>query len=269
MPDWELVTWLDPGELEDVEYAGYWNDEEAERRKEWYVGDGDFSRMARYLDESGLAADLEHAVSELRRDGRGIGGRGVDVAAGTLWAAPRLLAAGAEHVVCVELSRHRLVQLGPQVLEHYGVRPEQVTLALGSFYDLRIPDGTLDFAFLCQALHHADRPEALLAELRRVLRPGGTAVVVGEHVLGARHYATAAARTAVAALPRELQRRVLGRVLEPSSHPLVLPPDPVMGDHFYTPRQYRELFVQSGFSARAIRRPGSPMQGFLATRPAR
>jgi SAM-dependent methyltransferase len=151
------------------------------------------------------------------------------------------------------------------------VDPASVVLVYGSFYELRLPDASLDFAFMSQALHHADRPDALLGELRRVLRPGGVAIVIGEHVLSARHYAIYAAKAAAWLLPGRLRRRLpaspLARRprLRPSGADLE-PPDPVLGDHLYTRAEYRELFDRAGFDARRVRRAGSHYQSFVLTR---
>ena len=200
-------------------------------------------------------------------------GRGIDLAAGTLWAAPILLDAGAvERLYCLEYSKHRLLSIGPRVLEHYDVSPERVVLVYGSFYDLQLETESLDFAFLSQAFHHADRPAALLAELRRVLRPGGTAMIVGEHILRARDYALYLARAGASiTLPRSLQRRLLGHELEvrvslrPSARD-VMPTDPVLGDHAYSSDEYRGLFTQAGFAVRPVRRPRSHYQSFVLER---
>jgi len=261
VPDWPVQTWLDPDAIAQVEYAGYWNDESVEEDKQWNVAGGDFAPMEHYLEETGLVADLRAVLEAL---GRPLAGTGADLAAGTLWATPHLLEAGAEHVVSVEFSRHRIAELGPKVLEHYGVAPGQATLALGSFYELKLDDASLDFVFMSQALHHADDPVRLLRETARVLRPGGAALIIGEHVLGPGHYARGATRTVVAHMPKALQQRAMGRVLEPHSNPIVLPPDPVTGDHYYSPRDYRRMFEAAGLAAKPVRRPGSPIQGFVA-----
>jgi ubiquinone/menaquinone biosynthesis C-methylase UbiE len=42
------------------------------------------------------------------------------------------------------------------------VPPEKIVLARGTFYDLHLPDGSVDFVLLSQAFHHADRPGELL-----------------------------------------------------------------------------------------------------------
>lgn len=48
----------------------------------------------------------------------------------------------------------------------------------GDMYRLELPDRSFDAATLHQVLHYADRPAAVLAEVARVLAPGGRLVVV-------------------------------------------------------------------------------------------
>jgi ArsR family transcriptional regulator len=48
----------------------------------------------------------------------------------------------------------------------------------GDLERLPIADATVDIALLSQALHHADPPEAALAEARRILRPGGRVLIL-------------------------------------------------------------------------------------------
>lgn len=230
---WHIEYWLDDDTRTAIEYSEYWNDAELEREKPWDVTQRGFGEVESYLLEVGLEPDLHMCVNELkRRTGRDLGARGIDIAAGTLWAVPILLRQpGVEHVCCLEYSRHRLLDLGPTMLEHYGVEPEQVTLALGSFYDLKISDASLDFAFLSQALHHADQPDALLAELHRVLRPDG----------------------------------VVPFTLHPSGADLE-PPEPTLGDHTYTKSEYAQLFAGAGFDVVQPRRARAHYQSFVLTK---
>lgn len=267
---WEVEHWLSDEQATAVEYSEYWNDEQAERDKPFHVVDNDFSKLERYLAEVGLPADLRSCLETLPAP---LAGRGIDVAAGTLWAVPMLLDAGpVQRLYCLEYSKHRLLTLGPRALDHYGVDPGRVVLAYGSFYELKLEPGSLDFAFLSQAFHHADRPAALLAELRRVLRPNGVVIIVGEHILRPRDYALYAARAGASwALPARLQRRVLGHELDvhvslrPSASD-VMPTDRTLGDHGYSQADYRTLFSQAGFAMRRVRRSRSHYQSFVLER---
>lgn len=243
----EVRRWLDTDQIRAIEYSAYWNDETAEQSKEWWTLEGDFARMEAYLaEQTTLARELDDLVRDVAP--RGVG---ADLAAGTLWAVPRLVAHGAEIVYAVEYSEHRLLKLGPGVLAHYGVRPEQVVLCLGSFYDLRLDDQSLDFVLLAQALHHADRPEALLREVRRVLKPGGTLYVIGEHLVSDPRQERRLRRKLAGSLPATLQVRLFGPSLQQS--PAELPVDPVLGDHLYRRGDYDRMLAATGFSLRSER----------------
>jgi ubiquinone/menaquinone biosynthesis C-methylase UbiE len=254
---WPTERWLDEPAAAAVGYAQYWNDVEEERGKPWWVADGDFTRLEAYLDASGLAADLDHALAVAReRTGRPLGGVGLDVAAGIFWSAPRLLREpGVQRVYGLDYSRHRILELAPRVAEHYGLEPDRLVLVWGSFYELRLDEGSIDFALLSQALHHADDPDALLAELGRVLRPGAIAIVTGEHRMRWRGYARYLAGTAAR---RTLRLRPTGTDLYGV--------DAEAGDHFYTRREYRAMFARAGLTAEPVRRPGSPTESYLLRR---
>lgn len=51
-----------------------------------------------------------------------------------------------------------------------------------SVYELPLDDGTIDIATIARTLHHLDRPQAALAELARVLTPGGRLLVIDQLV---------------------------------------------------------------------------------------
>jgi ubiquinone/menaquinone biosynthesis C-methylase UbiE len=254
----EVRRWLDTDEIRAIEYSAYWNDEALEKEKEgFWTLEGDFERMETCLAEkTTVARELEDLLREAAPKGTG-----ADLAAGTLWAVPRLVSHGAEIVYAVEYSEHRLLKLGPGVLAHYGIPPDRVVLCLGSFYDLRLDDRSLDFVLLAQALHHADRPEALLREARRVLRSGGTLYVIGEHLVPDLPLRRRLRRTAAASLPEPLQMRLFGRTVPPEPE---LPVDPLLGDHLYRRGDYRRMLAATGFSL-CLERVYPHTRAFLAT----
>jgi ubiquinone/menaquinone biosynthesis C-methylase UbiE len=248
--------WLSPAELASLPSSKYWNDEEAERSKVWDVTGGDFAAVEAHAATLGLMAQLTAIKGALAGRGHRIGGRGASLACGTAWLEAQMLAGDAaiEHVSCVEFSRHRIERLAPLMLDHYGIAPERVRLCLGSFYDLKFEDGEFDFVVLSQAFHHADDPLRLLAEVRRILKPGGVVVVIGEHWFGSVDYARR--------LAKHFAKWVLNRKGWRTRTPLLpryrhlYPPDVRKGDTFYSPAEYDRMFASFGFGAvHHVRRP--------------
>ncbi|HEX9183042.1 MAG TPA: methyltransferase domain-containing protein [Burkholderiales bacterium] len=87
-------------------------------------------------------------------------------------------------------------------------------------FDLPYTAGSFDHVFLCFVLEHLARPEAALAKLKAVLRPGGSITVIeGDHGSAFFHPDSGAAREAIGCLV-ELQHRsggdaMIGRRLYP------------------------------------------------------
>ena len=261
--------WIEEVRAVGVEYFDYWNDETAEEDKEWNILDGDFAKMENYLQRTGLVSDLEQCLKAVAAEqGRALQGTGIDLAAGNLWASRYLLAQpGVQRLYCVEFSKHRLFKIGPLVLEHYQIPADKAVLVWGSFYDLRLEKGSLDFAFLSAALHHADKPLELLRELKRVLKPGGVVLIIGEHRVGLRRIGKQFVKGFLARLPLAWQRRAFGRTFQRRSlNPRTLyfmDVEPRLGDHEYTVTAYRRLFAQAGFAMKHLDIPGSAYQSFL------
>lgn len=87
-------------------------------------------------------------------------------------------------------------------------------------FDLPFASGSFDHVFVCFVLEHLARPEAALAKLKAVLKPGGSITVIeGDHGSAYFHPDSGAAREAIGCLV-ELQRRaggdaMIGRRLYP------------------------------------------------------
>jgi len=88
-----------------------------------------------------------------------------------------------------------------------------VRFAQADVFKLPYPDGDFDAVFVCFLLEHVADPPAALAELRRVLRPGGTITVIeGDHGSAYFHPDSALARQAIQCLV-DLQREAHGDAL--------------------------------------------------------
>jgi ArsR family transcriptional regulator len=105
-------------------------------------------------------------------------------------------AAGPQDLLDIGTGTGRMIEiLGPRVSHALGIDQSREMLAvarvnleraglgnsivrLGDMYQLPLADSSFDAVVIHQVLHYADRPAAAIAEAARVLRPGGTLVVV-------------------------------------------------------------------------------------------
>jgi len=219
-----IEQWLDDTSLSSLYSSQYWNDLDEEKSKEWWIADGSeasFARLRSYLGRSGLMD--EYRIAErfvAQRSKRDL--IVADLATGIGWTAilfSKLPNVAAVHAV--DISRHRLGVLFPQATRMFEGAAIKLKRSLGSFYDLRFGEASLDVVFLSSAFHHAANPLRLLTEIDRVLRPGGHLILMGENVVGRR----AIARRVIKKLL--LERRLCTNFYE------LFPPDDNMGDHYY------------------------------------
>jgi malonyl-CoA O-methyltransferase len=147
---------------------------------------------------------------------------------------------GAARVTGVDLSVEMLERAGAELAAHD--RGAAVGLAQGDLEALPVPEASADLAICGLTIGHLDRLQPALAELRRVVRPGGTILCSDVHPIGHAlgwrrdfksgdgHYAVRHTphfyshwRAACAALHLEI-----ARVLEPMLDPADIP----AGAHF-------------------------------------
>jgi len=118
---------------------------------------------------------------ETRRllDGRISGARVIDLGAGAGIASYAFATAGAREVLAVEpwtgaaTGRDAIERLGMPAIVTVNARGEAMPFDTGS----------VDIVYARQTLHHADDLTRMLAEIARVLRPGGMLVTCRDHVV--------------------------------------------------------------------------------------
>ncbi|MAF65597.1 MAG: ArsR family transcriptional regulator [Planctomycetes bacterium] len=144
----------------------------AERRE---VDPEFFDRVAGRWDTIGIefasGQARQRAVASLMPAGQVWG----DLGCGTGYVARAMLGLCAR-IVCVDSSAGMLAEARARLAEHPG--ETEVDLRLGDLDALPIGEGELDGAVAAMVLHHLPDAAGCLAEVFRVLRPGGTAVVV-------------------------------------------------------------------------------------------
>lgn len=96
----------------------------------------------------------------------------LDLATGTGGTAARLAAAGAS-VTAVDLSL-RSLEVARRTFQHSAVA---VTLLNADVLSLPLPDGAFDLVVSLGVMHYFRNPQPFLAEVKRVLRPGGWALI--------------------------------------------------------------------------------------------
>ena len=255
-----IEAWIDRDDLRSVPTATYWNDVEIERLKVF----GNPERLSEYLKETSLEATLHDAVRLAQRGGWECSGTGIDLAAGACWTTAILSRLPAVHrIYAVDISAHRLGELAPRICAHFGAVPAKVRRVIGSFYDIRLPDRSVDFCVMSQGFHHADDPERLVSEMKRVLRPGAPVLLTGETpVYPLALFIARLKNIAKFILPSSLYTAPPVEGLWPSFEALY-PPDAIGGDRAYRIREYERLFA-TGFTLR--RRRSRRYTTFVAVR---
>jgi ArsR family transcriptional regulator len=81
----------------------------------------------------------------------------------------------AKRVTAVDRSKDVLAQAKALAARR---KIRNISWKVGELEDVPIPGASMDVVLLSQALHHAEHPPAVLAEARRILRPGGRVVVL-------------------------------------------------------------------------------------------
>ena len=87
----------------------------------------------------------------------------------------QLMAQRAKNVIAIDNSE-KMVEFGAELARKHGIG--NLEYRLGDLEDVPIRSGTVDLAFLSQALHHAAHPERAVAEAWRILKPGGRIAVL-------------------------------------------------------------------------------------------
>lgn len=256
---YQVYEWTDNNELKTLNTCQYWNNENAEKKKEWDIRDGNFQKMENYLTKSGLKNDLKRA---LRLSGlcsqKAL--KGIELGGGVCWSAPFVFhCLDMEEMQFLEFSWHRIAKIAPLILEHYQIPEDRVKLVSGSFYEIKCPDESMDFVLLSQALHHADDVERLLTEAHRVLKKGRVALIIGEHNKGVKF--------CLKCMTEILRDIVIGdyhsQRISLYGQSGCLAVDKRLGDRYYALWSYAKMFRKHGFTCRRIRTAKEEHFGFI------
>ncbi len=110
--------------------------------------------------------DFALKVSEIKN-----GEKAADLGAGTGFMTEALLKAGAE-VIAVDQSEKMLEQLQKKFNSE-----KEIDSRVGEAGNLPVKEKSVDKAFANMYLHHVEKPDKAISEIRRILKPGGRMVL--------------------------------------------------------------------------------------------
>lgn len=87
----------------------------------------------------------------------------------------QMMAQKAKKVIAIDNSE-KMVEFGSELVRKHGIT--NLEYRLGELEEVPIENGSVDLAFLSQALHHARHPERAVAEAWRILKPGGRVAIL-------------------------------------------------------------------------------------------
>jgi ubiquinone/menaquinone biosynthesis C-methylase UbiE len=136
-----------------------------------------FERVAGDWDAMRLAYYDERVIEKMAEvSGIGESSQVADVGTGTGFVAAGL-APRVERVIGID-NAPAMLEVARENLRALGA--SNVELVVGEASRLPLEDGAVDAAFANMVLHHAEDPEAMLREMARVVRPGGTVAITDE-----------------------------------------------------------------------------------------
>jgi ubiquinone/menaquinone biosynthesis C-methylase UbiE len=257
IPCIQIERWLSPDQ---IKYSEYWNN--IGNEDFFSIESGDFTKFENHISNHGFINDFERSVKTLNKLGKNVEGKGIELAAGSLWLTSYILKNYYNQIVefyALEMSESLLLNLGPKVLKHYDVNPDKLKLCIGSFYEINLPDESLDFVVMCQAFHHADNPKKLLKELYRILKKGGVIIMIGDIFISRLLYLKCYINYIMSVIatsrfvPKLLKKKsaLLNRLslkdLRGEFQDIYFPPHPQLGDHYHLKKQYEFFFKSNSF----------------------
>lgn len=150
-------------------------------------------------------------------------------------------------VVAWDGSPRMLADLLPEMVALLDGRPDIIEPVCGSFTPLSsLDDESIDLVVMSSAFHHSDAPEALLAELRRVLAPGGAVLLLNETPWRVPGMMWFVARLLAAHIGTLVTGRTIRRPGYVAFDHVLYDPD--LGDHAYTLNGWRALMRRAGWT---------------------
>ena len=241
-------SWVSDDELTRMFSSSYWNNASAEKNKIWGMWENNFGELESRFLKKGLYQQFQSILEEedITLNGSNIASLGAGIC--ILEAMIAKNNSSINKIYNIELSKHRIFDIAPNIFEKYSIPSDKVELCLGSFLDLKIEDNSLDLIIMSQAFHHCSSPRELLLEAKRVLKKSGIIIIIGEHYFNKWQIA----KRFLKHFPKYLinHNNIRSRSSIIPSWRSLFPIDKVKGDHHYKQAHYSSMFKEGGFKWR-------------------
>tara|TARA_Y100001970_G_scaffold51317_1_gene64921 strand:+ start:1765 stop:2643 length:879 start_codon:yes stop_codon:yes gene_type:complete len=232
------------GHLIDKLSNDYWNNKEIERNKIFNVSKIGFNDLENSAKYNNL---LNHIDSLFIKQNIDFNNKNIlSIASGICWIESKIFNNNKfNSLSCNDISLHRIHELAPKTLNHYGIN-KNVNLLHGNIFDIgNATKAKYDLVFLCQAFHHIDEPIRLLRIMNDVMSNNGVIFITGEHYYSSIEYHKRAIKHFIKYLINYKNYRHLNNFY-PSWQDLFRPSFS-KGDIHWSLNEYNFIFKKSGF----------------------
>lgn len=158
-----------------------------------------------------------------------------------------------EKIYCVDFSSFLMEQLAPKMFHRLGAIEEKIVRVIGNFCSCKLPENSLDMVVLMMAYHHAKDERELLSEIKRILKPNGLLVILGEvpqnYFQSLRYWL----KYLINLIEGSLYK---GKFVDFNPDRVLV--DPILGDFSYSVREYYNRLREFQFEPIIIRNTGMP-----------
>lgn len=174
---------MPPSKLERFkEFSEHFNLAEVEYRRDSQLQEAEFDSLDKWYAR--IDDGRRRFIPFLRgRCGVKFSGRVLDLAAGSGWMSAEMSRMPeVKEVYTLDASETLLQEITPNIFSYLQAQEDKITRVVGDFHRLEFEDESFDLVTVDAGLHHAVNLDAVLAEVFRVLKPGGQHVAIRELV---------------------------------------------------------------------------------------
>ena len=161
------------------ELSEHFNVAEVEYRRDSQLQEAEFDSLEKWYAH----VDGRRPFIPFLRDQCGVkfSGRVLELAAGSGWMSAEMSRMPeVMEVFALDASETLLQEITPNIFNYLQAQEDKITRVLGDFHRLEFKNESFDLVTIDAGLHHAVSLDAVLAEVFRVLKPGGQHVATRE-----------------------------------------------------------------------------------------